>query len=76
MPLGRSPFSGKARSTGRPMIELENLTLGNAVSQKSATHLAIAQDGDAVRNALYFGQAVGNVDYGCPKRGDALDIDE
>ena len=57
------------------MIELVSHA-GNVVSQKRATHLAIAQDGDAVRHALYFGQAVGNVNHGCPERGDALDINE
>src|ERR1700733_391445 len=56
--------------------QAENFVLGNAVGGKGATHLAVAQDGDAIRYALHFRQAVRNVDNRRIACGDTLNIDE
>ena len=55
-------FSGKICSTERPTIRRQDLVLGDGGGRERAAHLAVAEDGDAVGDALHLGQPVGDVD--------------
>ncbi len=77
-PRGRSPLAracaGKTWSTARPMISRRISPSEMPGGVEGAARLAVAQDGDAVGDALDLGQAVGDVDDRRALLADRADV--